>query len=532
MLKILLKKQMAEIFRNYVYDPKKNKKRSKASTIGFIIMYAVLMIGVLGGLFTYLALSICSATVSAGMGWLFFTLIGLLAIFMGAFGSVFNTYSALYLSKDNDFLLSLPIPAGTIVISRLLGVYLMGLMYSGVVMIPAIVVYMITAPFSISALVCSVLLFAAISVIVLILSCILGWVVAKISVKLKNKSFITVIVSLLFITIYYIFYFKAQEWISQLVENIVMYGTKIKNGAYPLYVFGRAGEGDWGAAAAVVLVTAVLFFITWRILSGSFLKIATSTGKSGKTAHRKSQIKQKSMFGALLTKEFSRFIASPNYMLNCGFGTLLLPVAGIFVIIKGGDMANVLRDAFDSDTGFITVILCAAVCMIASMNIMVAPSVSLEGKNIWLLQSLPVPTVKILQAKLLMQIVLTSIPTLFCVVCTAFVLKASFAQTLLLMLVPIVYTVFSAILGLTLGLGMPNMTWTNEIVPIKQSGSVMISLFGGWAYAIIIAVVYIIIGNKIGAVPYLSLILAVTAIISLVLYNRIKKRGPEIFANL
>ena len=219
-------------------------------------------------------------------------------------------------------------------------------------------------------------------------------------------------------------------------------------------------------------------------------------------------------------------------MLNCGFGTLLLPVAGIFVIIKGGDMANVLRDAFDSDTGFITVILCAAVCMIASMNIMVAPSVSLEGKNIWLLQSLPVPTVKILQAKLLMQIVLTSIPTLFCVVCTAFVLKAPFAQTLLLMLVPIVYTVFSAILGLTLGLGMPNMTWTNEIVPIKQSGSVMISLFGGWAYAIIIAVVYIIIGNKIGAVPYLSLILAVTAIISLVLYNRIKKRGPEIFASL
>ena len=100
------------------------------------------------------------------------------------------------------------------------------------------------------------------------------------------------------------------------------------------------------------------------------------------------------------------------------------------------------------------------------------------------------------------------------------------------MLVPIVYTVFSAILGLTLGLGMPNMTWTNEIVPIKQSGSVMISLFGGWAYAIIIAVVYIIIGNKIGAVPYLSLILAVTAIISLVLYNRIKKRGPEIFASL
>ena len=31
MLKTLLKKQMAEIFRNYFYDPKKNKMRSRGA---------------------------------------------------------------------------------------------------------------------------------------------------------------------------------------------------------------------------------------------------------------------------------------------------------------------------------------------------------------------------------------------------------------------------------------------------------------------------------------------------------------------
>ena len=56
---------------------------------------------------------------------------GLLAVLLGAFGSVFNTYSSLYLSKDNDLLLSMPIPVRSIMASRLLGVYLMGLMYSG-----------------------------------------------------------------------------------------------------------------------------------------------------------------------------------------------------------------------------------------------------------------------------------------------------------------------------------------------------------------------------------------------------------------
>ena len=51
MLKLLLKKQIGEIFRSYFYDAKKNKARSKGATAGFIIMFVVLMVAVLGGMF-------------------------------------------------------------------------------------------------------------------------------------------------------------------------------------------------------------------------------------------------------------------------------------------------------------------------------------------------------------------------------------------------------------------------------------------------------------------------------------------------
>ena len=57
MLKTLLHKQMTEIFRSYFYDAKKNKKRSKASTTMFFAIYVILMVGVLGGIFTYLSIS-------------------------------------------------------------------------------------------------------------------------------------------------------------------------------------------------------------------------------------------------------------------------------------------------------------------------------------------------------------------------------------------------------------------------------------------------------------------------------------------
>lgn len=232
MLKTLVKKQLMEIFRSYFYNAKTNKKRSTARIIAYILLFAALMIG-LGGMFTGLSVSLCAPLTQAGMGWLYFALMSLLAIFLGAFGSVFNTYSGLYFAKDNDLLLSLPIPVRTLMASRLLTVYLMGLMYSAVVILPAVIVYWVTVSTAPMVLLGGVLLTALISIFVLTLSCALGWVVAKVSRKLKHKSFITVIVSLAGLAIYYFFVFKAQTAIEQLVANAAVYGEKIKGAAHP-----------------------------------------------------------------------------------------------------------------------------------------------------------------------------------------------------------------------------------------------------------------------------------------------------------
>ena len=137
MFHILLKKQMTEIFRAYFYDAKKNKKRSVFSTVLFFGFFIILMVGIVGGMFAYLADSLCKPFAMVNMKWLYFLIMGMIAIALGTFGSVFNTYSGLYLSKDNDLLLSMPIPIRSILTIRLASVYLMGFMYSAIVMLPA-----------------------------------------------------------------------------------------------------------------------------------------------------------------------------------------------------------------------------------------------------------------------------------------------------------------------------------------------------------------------------------------------------------
>ena len=258
MLKILLRKQLYELNSSFFYDRKKGKVRSKSTSILFIVLYALLMIVVMGGIFAALSVMLCGPFVGMGLDWLYFDMMTLLALFLGVFGGVFNTYSSLYKAKDNDLMLSLPIPTKYILISRLTGVYLMGLMFSAVVMLPAVIVYFVVAQPAFSGVVGALLLTVLVSIFVFILSCLLGWVVAKISVRLKSKSLIIVLLSLVFFGLYYFVCFNAYELIQELIMNAITVGEKIMDSAYVLYIIGDCGQGGWLSMLYVTLAVGIL----------------------------------------------------------------------------------------------------------------------------------------------------------------------------------------------------------------------------------------------------------------------------------
>ena len=532
MFKVLLKKQIAEVFKGYFFNAKKNKMRSKWAIAAYFVFFVLIMAGLLGGIFTYLSIMLCDGLAGIGMGWLYFLLLGGIAIMLGSFGSIFNTYAGLYLSKDNDLLLSMPIPVRTIITARLTNVYLMGAMYASVVMLPALIVYWVKAGLTPARLICGIILFLIVTFIVLILSALLGWVVAKISLKLKNKSFVSVLASLVFIGLYYFVYFRANAMLQGIILNADIYGAKIKGAAYSLYLFGRTGEGDMKAAAIWLLITAVLFAAVWFVLTRSFLKIATSSGKTGKVRYVEKTVRQKTIFSALLGKEFGRFTASSNYMLNCGLAVLLIPVSGVAMLVKGRMVFDTLEQVFYKIPGSTAVLICAAFCMLVSMNDMAAPSVSLEGKSIWIPQSLPVSPKTVLRAKASMQLILSGIPILFASICAVVVLRTSVSLKILVCIMPLVYTVFSALFATFISVRMPLLSWTDETAPIKQSGAVTITLLGGWALSAGIGILYMFIGYKIGPVPYLLLWTVLFAAAGCILLHWLDTKGGLAFASL
>ena len=321
--------------------------------------------------------------------------------------------------------------------------------------------------------------------------------------------------------------------IQELLANLAVYGAAVKDGAYPIYLFGSVGTGDAKACIIVTVFVAALFAIMWALISRSFLKTATATGKTARTVYRETTVRQKSIPAALLGREFAHFGASPNYMLNCGLGTFLMPVCALLILWKGGEFLSTVETLLDGLEGSVPVMLSICLCGVASMNDMTAPSVSLEGRSLWLMQSLPVTPWQVLKAKLSMQIILTAVPMALCIVCAAAVYPFLPVQLLMMTLLVMSYVVLMALFGLFLGVKNPILTWTNEISPIKQSAPVMIALFGSFGYTILLFVGYVALpGWKLGFFGYMGCLAGLNLILCALLYLWLKKKGSARFAEL
>lgn len=529
MTKALFKKQMMEVF-SWVYkDRKSGKIRSAKGIVGYAALY-LMVFGLLGQTFYMVADMLCEQLVSVSMGWLYWCFMGLISLFLGVFGSMFNAYTSLYQAKDNDLLLCMPIPTSRILLVRLFGIYTMSLMYELIVIIPAQIVWFLKAPFSVAGAVCVVLIPFILSVLALALSAVAGWVVALVSGHLKNKNIVTVALSLGFIAAYYYFYSKAYSLLQEFLLNIEAVGNKMKAILYPLYHMGLAAEGNLLSMLIFTAIIGALFFAVYAVLSRSFVKLATINKGAAKTAYKERKAKARPVSGALLQKELRRFLGSANYMLNCGLGIIFMPAAAGLLVWKAGEIQEVI--AMEIFRQYVPLIAAGAICMIATMNDMAAPSVSLEGKNLWVAQSLPITGRQALTAKLLLQLILTLVPAIPLIAAVEWLIKPNLFFAVLIPVIAVLFILFMASFGLAINLKVPNLSWTNEIVPIKQSFSVMAALFGGWAIIMVLAGLYMLLKSVFSVEAYFILVGALLLACCGILLRWIQTKGARIFETL
>ena len=530
MLKILIKKQLLEINRALFFDAKTGKRRSTAG-IAFFVGLFVLFFVFLMAWFAFEAYFIGGVFLSKGLNWLFFAATGIIGMFFGIIGSVFNTYATLYIAKDNDLLLSMPIPVKSIILSRLASVYIIGAMYAGIVTLPSAVVYMALTGWAVKGIIGSLIFCVAVSLVVFVFSCGLGFIVAKLAGKLKNRGILTTILMLALMGAYYTIAANAEFILNKLTENGEAIAVAMRIYAYPLYSLGKVGEGDPIFSVCFLAATLLLTYLVYLVISRSFLKMVTSPEKTKSGKYDGKKTKSKSQFASLFKKELVRFTTSSAYMINCGLSSIFMIVIGIVALIKGWSIISD-PELHELVSPYIALVIYLVPTVMASLNPITAPSISLEGKNIWILKSLPIDARKILGAKLLLHIVFTLPAVEFLTICLALFFKSELSIVIISVIISAAYVLCSAMFGLFLNLKRPNFRWTSESVAIKHCFALIIDSIAGIIFAFVIAYLYPLCIKVISPFMFGLILVLILSVPIALLFRYFNKKAAKDFADL
>ena len=108
MLKVLLKKQWLALTA-FLMIGKNGQRRSPKAVLLFALLF-VYAFGALGVMFWGMADMLCEPLATAGLAWVYFALMAVIATAFGVVIGIFAAKSTLYEAKDNDLIFSMPIP--------------------------------------------------------------------------------------------------------------------------------------------------------------------------------------------------------------------------------------------------------------------------------------------------------------------------------------------------------------------------------------------------------------------------------------
>ena len=254
------------------------------------------------------------------------------------------------------------------------------------------------------------------------------------------------------------------------------------------------------------------FGAVYWLLSKTFLRAATSRRSGKKRRLDMTGVKTGTAVGAIVGKEWRHFLGSPVYLTNLGIGIIMtaaLTVAG--VVFRGklmGIIDEMARQNFNV-SAYVPVMICVILAFLNSMMFLSAPSVSLEGKNLWILRSMPVSSRDILRAKLQFHIRMTTPAAMLSGLILAITYGCDAVGILLCALVPGLLTLLCGTLGMVFGLKWAKLDWINEAYPCKQGMAAGLTMFGMMGLSVLIAVGFALVSGFLSAEIFLALLAVV-----------------------
>ena len=466
--------------------------------------------------------------------------------------SIFSAINILYYSKDNEYILPLPIKPREIVASKTNVLLITEYFVIAIIGLIPLSIYGILTSASGAYYIAMAIVLLTFPIIPVLISSLLVLIVMSFSKFAKNKNRFQLIATLFIIAIICVLSFttSSQETSpEELIEMVTKANGLVETirGAFP--TLGMAIESlvntnlqNQILNLLLLVTTTGIIYILYIILGQKlYLKGAVGNLSSGKKTKKKIDerklFKKSTLFGTYVGKEFKTLLRNPVFFMQCVLPAILFPILIIglsFVGIKGEQnselesIANIIQNKTSIYLGI--GILCAVQFFLMFIYIS-ATAISRDGENAVFIKYIPVPFIKQIDYKVFPNIVMTTFMSILTIIMVEYLLKIPIIYILLIVIASIIMGIFHSYISIIVDLKRPKLEWNSEYAVVKQNMNLMWPVILGLVNITII-VALAIICNFINSYIFIAVISLIYIFLTIVIRNYIKKNEEKLLEKI
>ena len=368
---------------------------------------------------------------------------------------LFTLNALLFEGNDYEMLQSLPVSLRDIIASKLLIVYIFAFCFTCGMMLPGMVVHVLTTHAYLQFLF-GILSLVFVPVIPIGIAIIFGVGILYVASFAKHTIVLKVLLSVLLFIGLMVGSFLLQS-VGGLSTTIGLQMIQI----YPLSLIFLKSKLLY-ACISIIASVLTFYMLTWKY------EVLHKLSTKHRVIYHDATFKHHSVLHAIYQKEMKRFFSSYLAVINQGFGVIMLVIGSVLLVLVPPTMLFSMLKVSRIPVNVVDYIPLVIAGMLA-FTFPSASSLSLEGKNLWIIQTAPVKMLDIIFSKISVTLSLHLIGYVCAIIAVFLRFSLSVEQVIAVLLIPLAYSIFTAILGFSLDYRFANYSWDNEVVPIKQN---------------------------------------------------------------
>ncbi len=382
--------------------------------------------------------------------------------------------------SDAELLLSLPIKRRDILIAKTLNKYFFDLFFAFMLLTPYIFFYQIYTTFSVAVSLCGLAAILFLPLLSIGISYIVDFIITHLFNRFKTAGILKSLFSVaIYLTIMAVlltksFMMGSVEFVS--LEEFFA-DRPFANLLLDFLSFQNFLSGIW-----LLLIISAIFTLGMILFNFSFGKNVASYSAKNSTLNFENNT---SVFKGLLKKEINYYFTTPAYVINTIIGPLFILGTGVILTFTGMEKLGAMLGMTVIPKEELIGLICIIFCSFTALTFTSCISISLEGKNLWILKTTPIDERLVFLTKASLNVFIVS-PVLFL---SSFILTLTFSLSLLdffiICLIPVLLNLTLSFGGVLINLWLPKFDWNNETQVVKQSLSAMLTMVFGLLLAVI-----------------------------------------------